>query len=115
MIIATPVTVDGQTAERCGKSHWIGVAEVSGPRITSWKIHEVGWDEAGLLGRDPRHARIARFLTDQGVTAIVASDMGPRLAALLAELEIEVLPATPGDARESVLAAVAGRPTASPA
>ena len=106
MIIATPVTVDGQTAPRWGKAHWVGVADVTGPRITSWTIHEVGWDEAGLFGRDPRDARIARFLTKQEVGAVVVPRIGSRLTKLFDRLGIVVLPATPGDARESVLAAV---------
>ncbi len=107
MIIATPVTVDGRTAPRWGRAHWVGVAEVSGPRITSWTIHEVGWDDAGLFGRNPRHARISRFLTDQEIVAEVVPRVGSRLARLLDRLGVAVLPATPGDARDSVLAAVA--------
>lgn len=106
MIVATAVTVDGQTARRWGKAHWIGVADVAGPRINTWTIHEVGWDDAGLFGRRPRHARITRFLTDQEVDAVVATKVGSRLAKLFARLGVQLLPATPGDARESVLAAV---------
>lgn len=108
MIIAIPVTVDGQTALRLGKAHWVGVAEVTGPRITSWTIHEVGWDDASLFGRRPRQARIAHFLTEEEVEAVVVPKAGPRLAKLLDRLGIAVLPALPGDARESVLAAVQG-------
>ncbi|MCW5951111.1 MAG: hypothetical protein KIT69_02475 [Propionibacteriaceae bacterium] len=110
MIIATPVTVDGRTASRWGKAHWIGVADVTGPRITSWTIHEVGWDDASLFGRNRRHARIAHFLAEQEVGAVVVPAVGSRLAKLFDRLGIAVLPATPGDARESVLAAVRAEP-----
>lgn len=110
MIIATPVTVDGRTASRWGKAHWIGVADVTGPRITSWTIHEVGWDDASLFGRDPRHARITHFLTQKEVEAVVAPKVGRRLTKLFDQLGVAVLPATPGDARESVLAAANAQP-----
>ncbi len=110
MIIATPVTVDGRTAPRWGRAHWVGVADVTGPRITSWTIHEVGWDDASLFGRNPRHARISHFLTKQEVGAVVVPKVGSRLARLFDRLGIAVLPATPGDARDSVLAAVGSLP-----
>ncbi|MCA0251875.1 MAG: hypothetical protein LCH76_06225 [Actinobacteria bacterium] len=105
MIIATPVTVDGRTAESWGKAHWVGVADVAGPRITSWTIHEVGWDDAKGLGKDSRHARIARFLQAEQVTTVVAPAIGRRLRKLFAQLGIGFAKAIPGDARTSVLAA----------
>ena len=114
MIVATPVTVDGRTAHAWGKAHWLGVADVTGPRVTSWTIHEVGWDElhdAGTHGS--HHARVVRFLKDQGVQAIVVDHVGPGMARLLERLGIPVLAATPGDARESILAAVGSLPAES--
>lgn len=115
MIVATPVTVDGRTAHAWGKAHWVGVAEVTGPRVTSWTIHEVGWDElhdAGTHGS--HHARVVRFLKDQGVQAIVVDHVGAGMVRLLDRMEIPILPSTPGDARESILAAVAAMPVDAP-
>ncbi|MGC3953920.1 MAG: NifB/NifX family molybdenum-iron cluster-binding protein [Propionicimonas sp.] len=109
MIIATPVTVDGRTAPRWGRAHWVGVADVTGPRIAAWTIHEVGWDDASSFGRDRRHARIGRFLTAAQVEAVVVPKVGSRMTKLLDRLGIAVLPASAADAKESVLAAVAAR------
>ena len=111
MIVATPVTVDGRTAGAWGKAHWLGVAEVTGPRVTSWTIHEVGWDESHDAGsHGSHHARVVRFLKEQGISAIVVDHVGPGMAQVLERMGIPVLPATAGDARESILAAVAGLP-----
>lgn len=108
MIYATPVTVDGRTAARWGRAHWVGVAEVNGPRITSWTIHEVGWDDdTTLIGRKPRHAKIKHFLIEQEVGAVVVPKVGARLTKLFDKLGIVVLQAIPGDARASILAAAA--------
>lgn len=108
MIVATPVTVDGQTAQAWGRARWIGIAEVAGPRVTSWRIHEVGWDEShDAVSHQSHHDRILRFLTAQNVEAVVVDHVGPGMARLLEQLGIPILPSTPGDARASVLAAVA--------
>lgn len=111
MIVATPVTCDGRTAHAWGRAHWLGIAEVTGPRVTSWTIHEVGWDDlhdAGTHGS--HHARVVRFLKEQGVQVVVVDHVGPGMARVLESMQIPVLPATPGDARESILAAVARLP-----
>ncbi len=111
MIVATPVTVDGRTAPAWGKARWVGVAEVTGPRVTAWTIHEVGWDESHDLGtHGAHHARVVRFLRDQAVSAIVVDHVGAGMARLLDRMGIPRLPATPGDARDSILAAVAALP-----
>ena len=111
MIVATPVTVDGRTAPAWGKARWVGVAEVAGPRVTAWTIHEVGWDESHDHGtHGAHHARVVRFLREESVAAVVVDHVGAGMARVLARMEIHVLPATPGDARESILSAVAALP-----
>jgi len=111
VIVATPVTVDGQSAGAWGRAHWVAVAQVTGPRLTAWTIHEVGWDESHDLGsHGSHHARVVRFLKDQGVDAVVVDHVGAGMAQVLQTMGIPVLAATPGDARASVLAAVAALP-----
>ena len=114
MNIATAVTVDGLTATGLGRAHWVGVAEVTGPRVTAWAIHEVGWDDASLFSRPSRHNRIVRFLVEQEIRAVVVPRLGRHLAEAIDALGITVLPASPGDARESILAAVATQPGSEP-
>ncbi|MDN5563466.1 MULTISPECIES: NifB/NifX family molybdenum-iron cluster-binding protein [Luteococcus] len=111
MIIATPTTADGQSAAAWGKAHWIGVADVQpgtdGPQVTAWQIHEVAWDESHDAGtHGSHHARIVRFLKEQGIQAVVVDHMGDGMQRVMNTMGIPLLPATPGDAQASVLAAV---------
>lgn len=108
MKIATPVDATGQSAHAWGRAHWIAVAEVSDGIIASWQVHEVAWDELHDSGtHGSHHARVVTFLKDQGIQAIVVDHVGEGMARMLATMSIPLLPATPGDAQQSVLAAVA--------
>ncbi|WP_420176392.1 NifB/NifX family molybdenum-iron cluster-binding protein [Luteococcus sp. OSA5] len=111
MIVATPTTADGQTAAAWGKAHWIGLADVrsgaEGPEVVGWQIHEVAWDESHDAGtHGSHHARIVRFLKENQVQAIVVDHMGEGMQRVVRNMQIPLLPATPGDAQASVLAAV---------
>ena len=108
MIIATPVTADGQSAAAWGKAHWIGVATLEDGAVTDWQVHEVAWDvshDAGTHGS--HHARIVRFLKDHAIAAVVVDHMGPGMVQVMETMGIPLLPASPGDAQASVLAAAA--------
>jgi predicted Fe-Mo cluster-binding NifX family protein len=107
MIVATPVTPNGRSAAAWGRARWIAVAEVADGAITSWQVVEVGWDVAHDAGsHGSHHARVVRFLTDHAVAAVVVDHVGEGMARMLATMGIPTLPASPGDARASVLAAV---------
>lgn len=108
MIVATPVTESGQSAAAWGKAHWIGVADVEDGAVTAWQVHEVAWDishDEGTHGS--HHARIVRFLKEHAIDAVVVDHMGPGMVQVMQTMRIPVLPASPGDAQASVLAALA--------
>lgn len=112
MILATPTTADGQSARAWGRAHWVGVAEVqpsaTGPVVVEWQVHEVAWDESHDSGtHGSHHARIVRFLKEQGIQAVVVDHMGDGMQRVMHSMGIPILPATQGDARTSVLAALA--------
>jgi predicted Fe-Mo cluster-binding NifX family protein len=108
MIVATPVTESGQSAAAWGKAHWIGVAGVEDGAVTAWQVHEVAWDVSHDEGtHGSHHARIVRFLKEHGIEAVVVDHMGPGMVQVMQTMRIPVLPASPGDAKASVLAAVA--------
>lgn len=46
MIVATPVTEEGQSAHAWGRAHWVGVADVRDGDVAAWTVHEVRWDES---------------------------------------------------------------------
>ncbi|HSK32400.1 MAG TPA: NifB/NifX family molybdenum-iron cluster-binding protein [Propionicimonas sp.] len=108
MIVATPVTESGQSAAAWGKAHWIGVAGVEDGAVTAWQVHEVAWDVSHDEGtHGSHHARIVRFLKEHGIEAVVVDHMGPGMVQVMQTMRIPVLPASPGDAQASVLAALA--------
>ena len=108
MIVATPVSESGQSAAAWGKAHWIGVANLKDGAVTTWQIHEVAWDVSHDEGtHGSHHARIVRFLKEQGIDAVVVDHMGPGMVQVMQTMRIPVLPASPGDAQASVVAAVA--------
>ncbi len=107
MNIATPVTATGQSAAAWGKAHWIGVATVSDGAVSAWQVHEVAWDVSHDEGtHGSHHARIVRFLKEHDIAAVVVDHMGPGMVQVMETMKIPVLPASPGDAQASVLAAV---------
>jgi predicted Fe-Mo cluster-binding NifX family protein len=109
MKIATPVDVTGQSAHAWGRAHWIAVAEVTDGTIASWQVHEVSWDELhDSSTHGSHHARVVTFLKDFGIEAIVVDHVGEGMLRMLATMGIPMLPATPGDAHASVLAALGG-------
>jgi predicted Fe-Mo cluster-binding NifX family protein len=111
MIVATPVTEDGLSAAAWGKAHWIGVADVADGVVRTWQVHEVGWDESHDVGtHGSHHARIVRFLKEQGITAVVVDHMGPGMVQVMETMGIPLLPASAGDAQASILAALAASP-----
>ena len=109
MYVATPVDAQEQSAHAWGRAHWIAVADVSDAGIASWDVHEVGWDELhDSSTHGSHHARVVSFLKDQHIQAIVVDHVGEGMQRMLTTMGIPMLPASPGDAKASVLAAVRG-------
>ncbi|MGC3995635.1 MAG: NifB/NifX family molybdenum-iron cluster-binding protein [Propionicimonas sp.] len=107
MIVATPVTAEGQSAAAWGRARWIGIADVRDGTVSAWEIHEVGWDASHDEGtHGSHHARIVRFLREQRIEAVVVDHMGPGMVQVMNTMGIPVLPAAPGDAQASVLVAL---------
>ena len=106
MIVATPVTEAGLSAAAWGKAHWIGVADVEDGQVRAWQIHEVGWDVSHDEGtHGSHHARIARFLLDEQVGAVVAGHMGPPMVRMLTTMKLRVLLGAQGPLDEALLRA----------
>jgi predicted Fe-Mo cluster-binding NifX family protein len=108
MIVMTPVTPEGDSDPRFGRAPRVAVAEVIDAQVTSWAEHQVNWDvlhDEGTHGG--HHARVMTFLKEQGVEAVISAEMGPGMARMLESAKIPVLVASPGDAKASVVAAIA--------
>jgi predicted Fe-Mo cluster-binding NifX family protein len=78
----------------------VAVTTVDEDGIVDWREFEVGWGslhDAGTEGS--HHARIARFLLDHEVEAVVAYHMGPPMAHMLQKMGITVQLGKEGSAR----------------
>jgi predicted Fe-Mo cluster-binding NifX family protein len=106
MVICIPVLADGTVDPRWGRAQRVAVARVSGGAVESWQEFDVGWGslhDAGPEGQ--HHARVALFLKEHGVQAVVADHMGDGMKQMLAKLGIELRLGAAGAAREAVTAA----------
>lgn len=107
MIVAIPVSPDGTTEHGWGRAPRVAVAKVQAGVIESWAEFDVRWDELHDEGTEGgHHARIARFLTEHHVEAVVAGHMGPPMVQMLGRMGIGVHLGAQGDARAAALAAI---------
>lgn len=104
MTICVPVTADGAVEPRWGRAPRVAIATIRHGAIEDWVVHDVGWDTAHEEGAEGQHhARVARFLTDNGVECVVAEHMGPPMERMLVKMGIAVRLGASGDARAAVL------------
>jgi predicted Fe-Mo cluster-binding NifX family protein len=109
-IVCIPVRQDGQLDPRWGRAARVAVARIESGTVADWEEFDVGWDAQHDIGTEGgHHARIARFLLEHGVEAVVAGHMGPPMQQMLERMQLGVHLGATGDAREAVLLAV-GRP-----
>lgn len=107
MVVCLPVTAEGLIDPRWGKAQRVVVASVGGDGVGAWQEYEVGWDvlhDAGTEGS--HHARIARFVLDHGVEAVVAGHMGPPMVNMLQRMGVKVTLEAAGSARAAATLAV---------
>ena len=104
MIVCLPVTQEGFLDPRWGRADRVAIAKVTANGIQSWQEVDVGWGllhDSGTEGA--HHARVARFLREQEVEAVVANHMGPPMELMLGKMGIEVHLGAAGSAREAAL------------
>ncbi len=105
MVVCIPVAADGRIDPRWGRADRVALAEVSDGAVVSWNELDVGWSRAHDAGPEgSHHARIARFLIEHRVEAIVAHHMGEGMLNMLRRMGIKVRLGADGDAREAAAA-----------
>ncbi|BDO40716.1 MAG: hypothetical protein BGO38_16445 [Cellulomonas sp. 73-145] len=83
-----------------GRAPQVAVATIDGATIRSWEVHDVRWDVAHDEGGEgAHHARVVRFLRDNGVQVVVTGHMGPPMQNTLGKLGIRVVMGVIGDPR----------------
>ena len=107
MVVCVPVTAEGLIDPRWGRAGRVAIADVTEQGIGGWREFEVGWNQLHDAGTEgSHHARIARFLRDNGVDAVVAHHMGPPMSHMLDKMGLKVRLGATGDAREAAIAAI---------
>jgi predicted Fe-Mo cluster-binding NifX family protein len=104
--VCIPVTPDEQVAGGWGKAPSVAVIGVSDGAVTSWRVEPVGWDVLHDASSDgSHHARIVRFVRDNGVTVAVVRHMGEPMQNTLTKLGVRVVLGAEGDARSAAISA----------
>jgi predicted Fe-Mo cluster-binding NifX family protein len=104
MVVCIPVTEEGLIDPRWGRADRVAITEVTGDGIRTWQEHEVGWNalhDAGTEGS--HHARVARFVKEHHVDAVLANHMGPPMVHMLERMGVKVLLGAKGNAREAAI------------
>ena len=108
MAICVPVLSDGTVDPRWGKADRLAVVEVAQGEIRSWEEFQVDWSVRHDEGSSARHhARVARFLIDHHVEAIVAHHVGDGMVRQLGIMKVALHLGAEGDARSAVLTTLA--------
>lgn len=107
MIVCVPITSDGQVDHRWGRADWIAVANINDGEIENWQEFEVSWSRLHDDGTPARHhARVARFLRESHVDAVIAHHVGEGMVRMLNTMGLPMYLEATGDARAAVLAAI---------
>lgn len=104
MIIATPVTPDGQVDPRWGKAPRVAITEIEDGVIERWDEHEVGWDvlhDEGAHGT--HHARIVKFLRENSVDAVIIARCGASMLNTMQKMGLIIALDAEGPARDIAL------------
>lgn len=106
MTICVPVTVEGSIDPRWGRADRVAIARTSEGEITGWEEFDVGWGRLHDEGPEgAHHARVARFLMDHEVEAVVANHMGMGMVRMLERMGVRIHLGAMGDARQAAQAA----------
>ncbi len=112
MKVCIPVTDDGEVQHGWGRADKIAVADVDGGAISSWQEHDVRWGVLHDEGTEgAHHARVARFLREQGIELVLTGGMGGGQRRMLDTMGVQVQLGVTGDARSAVAAASAAAAT----
>ncbi len=102
-VMCIPVDAQGQVDPRWGWALRVALVTVEDQKIAGWNEVDVHWDTLhGQSVEGQHHARVAKFLMDNGVTDVVASHMGQGMARMLASMRLEIHLDASGDAREVI-------------
>lgn len=105
-VVCVPIMPNGLVNPAWGRAERVAVATIEDGQVQNWREFEVRWDISRNEGAEGQHhARVAKFLMEQGVTMVVANHMGGGMSQMLDRMKIRVSLGAEGDAHAAVLAA----------
>lgn len=108
MIVAVPVTPEGQVDPRWGKADRVAVATVQDGEVQEWQVHQTNWHRLHDQGHHgTHHARVVRFLRDNRVEAVVIDHAGAPMLNTMEKMGLKIVLHAAGPARQAVLLASA--------
>lgn len=106
MIVMTTLGPGDTVGGGLGRAARVAVAEVTDGQITSWDEVPVGWDRLHDEGTEgSHHARIATFLKERGIEAVVVEHVGLGMQRMLGTMGLRLVQGARGDARQAVVTA----------
>jgi predicted Fe-Mo cluster-binding NifX family protein len=106
VIVCVALAEDGQIDPRWGRANRVAIVDVREGRVTDWQEHTVAWDALKDSGTEgSHHARVARFLHEHHVEAVVAHHMGEGMHHMLQKMGLQVRLGAMGDARRAAAGA----------
>ena len=108
MRACVPLDADGRVDPRWGRAHRVAVVDLDEDAIHDWRLCEVSWDVLhDQHGEGAHHARVARFVREHRIEAVVAGHMGPGMLRMLRTMGVTVYLGACGDPREAAVTAAA--------
>ncbi|HWS58890.1 MAG TPA: NifB/NifX family molybdenum-iron cluster-binding protein [Actinotalea sp.] len=108
VVVAVPVTAERQVDHSWGRAPRVALVSVADGRVVGWTEHAVGWDVLHDEGAEgSHHARVVRFLRENGVGAVAASHMGAPMVRTIGKLGLRLLLDAHGDAEAAALTVAA--------
>ena len=106
MVVCLPVTTEGVIDPRWGRAARVAITDLTDDGIEGWQEYEVGWQTLHDSGTEgSHHARVARFLQEHHVEAVVANHMGEPMVHMLERMGVKVWLGAGGDARQAAVRA----------
>jgi predicted Fe-Mo cluster-binding NifX family protein len=103
MKVCVPISGDGEVDPRWGRAGRVAVADVENRNIVAWTEFDVGWGALHDNGPEgAHHARIARFLREHAVEAVVVDHVGTGMQRMLTTMGIHIDTGHRGPARAAV-------------
>lgn len=105
--VLVTIRPDGTVAPGLGRAPLVAVATVQDGKVAGWQEYAVGWDTAHDEGTEgAHHARIAKFLREREVDAVVTGRAGAGMVRMLGTMGVRLVMDVEGDARVAAVDAV---------